>query len=195
MRVGYVRTSLHELTPENQVRLLKAQGIENIFVDAAVSGIVNAKDRKAFKEMLEFIQMNSADESNEIYVFELSRIGRTFIDVLSTVSELEKQGIKVFSLSPKESWLNTADKSVRSLIMAIFVWVAERERELLVERTKLGIQRARSEGKHIGRPKREINWTDYRKWRKKGLAKTAIARILDIPYATLVARVKADGVE
>ena len=145
MKVGYVRTSLREITPENQIRLLKEKGIDKIFVDSAISGITNAQDRKGFSEMLQYIQMNSEDASNEIWVFELSRIGRTFIDVLTTVSDLEKKGIKVFSLSPKEEWLNTADKSVRELIMAIFAWVAERERDLLIERTKLGIERARGE--------------------------------------------------
>ena len=128
-------------------------------------------------------------------MFELSRIGRTFIDVLTTVSDLEKKGIKVFSLSPKEEWLNTADKSVRELIMAIFAWVAERERNLLIERTKLGIERAREEGKHIGRPQREIDWKEYTKWREKGLSKSAVSRIMDIPYPTLISWIKAEGIE
>ena len=186
MEVGYVRTSLHELVPENQIQALKKKGIEKIFVDPAISGITDAKKRKGFSEMLEYIQLNSTDSNNEIWISELSRIGRTFIDVLTTVADLEKQGINVFSLSPKESWLNTADENIRQLIMAIFIWVAERERDLLVERTKLGMARARKEGKHIGRPPRKIDWKEYKKWREKGLSASAIGRIMDIPYPTLM---------
>ena len=186
MRVGYVRTSLHELVPENQIQALKKEGIEKIFVDPAISGITDARKRKGFSEMLAHIQLNTTDENNEIWIFELSRIGRTFIDVLTTVADLEKQGIKVFSLSPKESWLNTADKNIRQLIMAIFIWVAERERDLLVERTKLGIARARQEGKHIGRPQRKIDWKEYKKWREKGLSMSAISKVMEIPYPTLM---------
>ena len=197
MKVGYVRTSLKDSTPENQIRFLIEKGIdrERIFVDPAISGITNARDRKGFKDMLQYIQMQSTDESNQVYVYELSRIGRTFFDVLATVSDLEKRGIQVHSLSPKEEFLNSTDRNARQLILAIFVWVAERERDLLVERTKLGIERARAEGKHSGRPARKINWTEYKKWRRKGLSKTTVARIMDIPYPTLIARVKAEGVE
>jgi DNA invertase Pin-like site-specific DNA recombinase len=42
---------------------------------------------------------------------------------------------------------------VRPLLVAIFGWVAEQERTRLIERTKAGIERARREGKRIGRPR------------------------------------------
>lgn len=192
MKVGYARTSLNEMTPENQINILIEAGIkrDHIFVDRAVSGIIDAKKRQAFQEMLRYIQMNSKDDENIIFVFELSRIGRTFIDVLTTIYDLEKEGIRVFSLSPKESWLNTTDKNIRQLIMAIFAWVAERERELLVERTKLGIERARAEGKRIGRPPKEINWKEFDAWKDKGLNTSAISRIMDVPYPTLIVKAK-----
>jgi DNA invertase Pin-like site-specific DNA recombinase len=42
-------------------------------------------------------------------------------------------------------------------MLAIFSWIAERERENLSEQTRAEVARARNEGKHIGRPFREIN--------------------------------------
>ncbi len=75
-------------------------------------------------------------------------------------------------------------------MLAIFRWVAERERENLSERTKAGVSRARGEGKHIGRPFREINWRKVEELREKGLSWSAIARVMDVPYPTLV-RAKA----
>ncbi|MGC8618844.1 MAG: recombinase family protein [Thermoplasmata archaeon] len=72
--------------------------------------------------------------------------------------------------------------------MAIFSWVAEREREMLIERTKNGLERAKKEGKKLGRPAREINWKEVEKYREKGISYSAISRILDIPYPTLIRR-------
>ena len=63
--------------------------------------------------------------------------------------ELDRLGVWV--LSARESWLDT-DSPVRPLLVAIFGWVAEQERTRLIERTKAGLERARREGKRLGRP-------------------------------------------
>ena len=55
------------------------------------------------------------------------------------------------------SCMQTTDRSIRNLMLAIFSWIAERERENLSEWTKSGVARARIEGKYIGRPLREVN--------------------------------------
>jgi len=81
----------------------------------------------------------------------------------------EECGIIVWSLSPKEAWTQTTDRSIGNLMLAIFSWVAERERENLSERTKAGVARARDEGKHIGKPFREINWRKVDEYRAKGI--------------------------
>ena len=191
--IGYVRTSRKDEIHENQIHAIQEKtGKIRIFEDLGVSGIEIAKSRKGFAEMLGYIEENDV---NKLYVFELSRIGRTFIETLETVNQLEQQGITVISVSPKEGWLSVEDKSIRQLIMAIFAWVAERERENLIERTKAGIDRARSEGKHIGRPLKKIDWKEYKKWRAKGLSKSAIGRIMDIPYPTLINHIQMEKIE
>ena len=70
------------------------------------------------------------------------------VGAIQTVLELDLLGIIVMSL--REPWLDTAGP-VRSLFVAIFGWVAEQERERLRERTKAGLERARRQGKRIGR--------------------------------------------
>jgi putative DNA-invertase from lambdoid prophage Rac len=54
-------------------------------------------------------------------------------------------------LSVREGWLDTTGP-VRPLLVAIFGWVAEQERTRLIERTKAGLERARRQGKRLGRP-------------------------------------------
>jgi putative DNA-invertase from lambdoid prophage Rac len=55
-------------------------------------------------------------------------------------------------LSVREPWLDTSG-AVRPLLVAIFGWVAERERARVLERTKAGLARARAQGKRLGRPR------------------------------------------
>ena len=125
---------------------LLAQGVPNdqIFIDTAISGTTPASDRPGFHALLEDVRSHE-HEVKPLYVFEISRIGRSFLETLDVVRGLEEEcGIIVLSLSAKEAWTQTTDRSIRDLILAIFSWVAERERENLSERTKAGVARARN---------------------------------------------------
>lgn len=192
MKIGYVRTSTSDQNPENQIRLLMDEGVPEacIFVDHGVSGTVPVERRPGYSRMEEFIESHAV---KTLYVFEISRLGRSFIDTLMRVIELEEKGIQVWSLSPAESWTRIESKSLRDLMLMIFSWVAERERENLSERTKAGLARARAEGKQLGRPNREIPWKTVEKYRKKDISISAISRILDIPYSTLYQKYQERG--
>lgn len=175
--------SREDQNPENQIQLLIKEGVhaENIFVDK-LSGITNMQDRPGFSDLMTFL---SGETEVILYVFEISRIGRSFLDTLSTVNTLEKSGVRVWSLSPAESWSRIEDRKLRDLMLSIFSWVADRERESLIERTKLGLERARAEGKCLGRPVRKLPTSRIKELRDKKISLAAISRILDIPYSTL----------
>ena len=186
--IAYLRVSKKEENIENQREAIKKFANEElIFFEDIISGSTKAEERKGFKEMLEYIEKMRPEK---LYVYEISRLGRSMIETISIIQKLEKSLI-VIPVSEKERWLTTTDRSVRNLIMAIFSWVAERERELLIERTKNGIERARKEGKKLGRPAREIDWKKVSDFRNKGISYSAISRILDVPYSTLI-RKKSD---
>lgn len=151
-----------------------------------MSGTVPAFERFGFHALLDYIR-TPGHEITTLYVFEISRIGRSFLETLDVVLRLEEEcGVIVWSLSPKEAWTQTTDRPIRNFMLAIFSWVAERERGNLSERTKAGVARARGEGKHIGRPFRDINWRKVDEYREKGLSWSAISRVMDIPYSTLI---------
>ena len=82
------------------------------------------------------------------------------------------------------------DLEIRKLIIAILSWVAERERELLRQRTKEGMARAKAEGKHVGRPPKPIDWRRVDELRKKGVSYRDISKIIEVPYSTLLRRIK-----
>lgn len=112
-------------------------------------------------------------------------IGRSFLDTLFLVNNFEKRGIRVWSLSPAESFMQIQDTNMRQLILAVLSWTAERERESLIERTQAGLARARAEGKKLGRPVRKMPVSRIKELRDKKISLSAISRILDIPYSTL----------
>ncbi len=188
-KVGYARTSRKDENITNQILAIRERaGDIPIFADAGVSGIVPAADRPQFKKMIGYLEEHKG-EVKELWVFEISRIGRSFLETLELVLRLESEGIRIKSVSPKESWLDIDDPSIRQLIFTLFSWVADREREYLVERTKAGQERARSEGKIIGRPKKEINWKEFDKYREKGLSYAAISRLMNISYPGLLKKI------
>ena len=90
-------------------------------------------------------------DGEALVVSKLDRLGRDAIDVIATIRMLAERRIKVVvhALGGVEL-TSTAGK----LLLTMLAAVAEMERDLLIERTNAGIARARSEGKHIGRPRK-----------------------------------------
>src|SRR6059058_5291292 len=156
---GYLRVSTEEQTILNQKMVLQKWAGEHgyqvidFFEDSAVSGKIPAIKRKAFQELLELVRVAPIDA---ILVYELSRVGRTFWDTLDAIKAIEEYA-PLISCSPRESFLQTTEPGVRKLMIGILTWVAEREREMLVQRTKDGMSRARASGKGIGRPPKVLD--------------------------------------
>jgi DNA invertase Pin-like site-specific DNA recombinase len=185
--LGYARTSTSKQEIENQLIALKEIGVqpENIYFDDGVSGSSNAKNRKQFKKVFEMIQNK---EVSTLYVFELSRIGRSAGDTIRLFIEIEQYGTQIISLNPQESWTKFSNNSmngIRNIFISMFAWFAEIEKNCLSERTKLGLDRARKEGKVIGRPEKEPDKKEVLKLHGNGLKPAQIARAMKIPYTTL----------
>lgn len=145
---GYARVSTGQQTTENQ-RLELAQSGYQIepdfwFADEGVSGKVAANQRPAFNRMLSQVR-----KGETVVVSKLDRIGRDAIDVLQSVRLFAERGIKVIVLQLGNTDLTSA---AGKLLLTMLAAVAEMERDLLVERTQAGLQRAKAEGKTLGRP-------------------------------------------
>ena len=155
--------------------------ILDYFEDSSISGKTAAIGRKGFQELLKIVALESVDA---VLVYELSRVGRTFWDTLEAIKAIEQYS-PLISCSPRETFLQTTEPSIRKLMLGILTWVAERERELLVQRTKDGIIRAKSVGKHIGRPRKVLNPADLISHLSQNKSKLRIARELGVSKATL----------
>lgn len=155
-RIRYLTPSKKDQNLETQVQQLELEGIarKNIFVDKQVTGKTSVFDRPALSEMLHYIKTYNF---STLFVYELSQIGRSFLNTLEIVQKLETEfHVIVRSLPPRETWTQTTDRSIRTLILAIFTWVVELGRESVSERTKKGLAKARNEGKSFGHLFKEL---------------------------------------
>ncbi len=145
---GYGRVSTGQQTTANQRLELEQAGYQidpdSWFADEGVSGKVAANQRPAFKRMLGQIR-----KGETLVASKLDRMGRDAIDVLQTVRHLAERGIKVVVLQLGNTDLTSA---AGKILLTVLAAVAEMERDLLIERTQAGLQRAKAEGKTLGRP-------------------------------------------
>lgn len=189
---AYLRVSTEEQTVQNQKLALEKWAQSNnyqildFFEDSAVSGKVPATQRRGFQDMLELVKTAGIDA---VLVYELSRVGRTFWDTLDAIKVIE-QYAPLVSCSPRESFLQTTEPGVRKLMIGILTWVAERERDMLVQRTKDGMARAKMAGKGIGRPQKVIDKDHLITLLAENRSKAKIAKKLGISRVTLYKELK-----
>jgi len=194
---GYLRVSTEEQTVSNQQIAIKKWSLENnyqildFFIDPATSGKIPATKRQGFRDMLDLTRTEQIDA---IIVYELSRVGRSFWETLDAIKAVE-QYAPLISCSPKESFLQNTDASIRKLMLGILTWVAEREREMLIQRTKDGMSRARQFGKKIGRPKKTFDKDQLIQYLSENLPKGTIAERLGVSKATFYKELRRLSVE
>lgn len=184
----YLRVSKKGQHPENQMpdltRIAAARGLT--IVDTIVEKRSGAKrERAGLKQLL---QGAHEGRYTHVIVWSLDRLGRTMKGVIETVEKLDALNVRI--ISHQESWLSL-DGPTRPLLLAIFAWVAQMERERIIERTEAGIETARANGKTIGRPRVSVDLDEAFKLRKQGLSIEATAKQLGCGVGTLCRALKA----
>lgn len=153
---GYGRVSTDDQTCQNQ-RLVIESKYPSIrwYQDEAVSGTVPAVQRPALSKVMEL-----AGSGDTVVVAAIDRLGRNTIDVLSTVEAFKGNGVKVISL--RENFdLSTP---FGEFMLTMLAGLSKLERENIKARQLAGINRAKAEGKALGREK-TINDTQVAQWR------------------------------
>ncbi len=145
MKYGYTRTSTKDKQDDDlQRRALLDTGVDakQIFFDQ-VSGSREAKTRAGWANLDDRLC-----KGDEVIVWRIDRIGRSMIDVITTVKNLLDRGIEVRSLS------DGIDPSTREgrLMLHLMATFAEYERELIQERVQAGVDAAKARGVKFGRP-------------------------------------------
>lgn len=144
---AYCRVSTADQITENQVLEIASAGFNvepHRVVTETISGTVPAAQRPAFATLR--VKLESGDI---LVVTKLDRLGRSALDVTSTVNGLAETGVRVHCLALGGMDLTSA---AGKMTMGVLNAVAEFERDLIVERTHAGLDRARAKGKKLGRP-------------------------------------------
>lgn len=145
---AYCRVSTNEQTTDNQVLELERAGYaletHRIIVET-ISGSVASMERKEFKNLID----NKLEPLDRLIITKLDRLGRNMIDVLATIEMLKIKQIELVCLQVGNIDLNSASGK---LFLNVFAMVAQFEKDLLKERTKAGLERAKAQGKQLGRP-------------------------------------------
>ena len=159
--IAYLRVSTDDQTCENQHRQVEHRfKVDKWFTEEGVSGAVAAAARPAMSALLSY-----AREGDTVVVVAIDRLGRNTIDVLSTVEALQTKGVSVVSI--REGFdLSTACGKLMLTMMAAF---AQMERSNMKARQLAGLERARAEGKALGRTK-TIDDAEVAQWRSSNSA-------------------------
>lgn len=144
---AYCRVSTLEQNTENQRREIEAAGFAikpQRLIEEHISGSVATSERPGFIRLLDRME-----DGDVLIVTKLDRLGRNAMDIRKTVELLAVSDIRVHCLALGGVDLTSpAGKMTMQVISA----VAEFERDLLLERTHAGIERAKASGKRLGRP-------------------------------------------
>lgn len=141
-KIGYARVSTDDQNLDLQRDALSAAGCVDVY-EEKISG--KSRERPQLASCLRALRTGDT-----LVVWRLDRLGRSLVDLISIVNELEKRGIGFESLSEK---IETSSPAGR-LIFHVFGSLAEFERSLTRERTMAGLQAARARGRCGGRPQK-----------------------------------------
>jgi len=187
-KIGYARVSTQHQDEDSQCRILLGHvSQECIFVDK-VSGKIPASSRPGYKALLNYLDTHPG--VTELYIFELSRLGRNYPDSISTMLNLEERGVRVISLSDKEAFINEISNiTMRRMMLSFMLSMAEMEREKIQERVKAGLDAAQARGVKLGQPKKDIDVQKVQEMRESGKTLQEIAAELGVHENTLRNRI------
>lgn len=154
--IGYTRVSTSDQgAGSQQHEIEKRHRVDRWFSDDAVSGATRAAERPGFADLLKYVR-----EGDTVVVYAIDRLGRNTMDVLETVEHFKAEGVAVVSTREGFDLSTPMGKAMLTMLAA----VAELERSNIKARQMAGIERARAEGRALGRPA-SIDQGEVRAWR------------------------------
>lgn len=147
----YHRVSTVDQHPELARKELRAAAKRHgvrVALEVEETGSGSNNDRPGFIRVMDAARRGRIDT---LLVWKLDRFGRSALDLLTHLRELESLGVRFVAITQGIDIRPGGDATSR-LLLTMLTAVSEFERDLIVERTKLGLERARRAGKQIGRP-------------------------------------------
>jgi DNA invertase Pin-like site-specific DNA recombinase len=183
MRIGYARVSTRDQNLEMQLGALNKAGCERIFTDKLNGAQV---ERPGLKEALSHLR-----EADTLVVWKLDRLGRSVKGLVDLVNELEAKKVHFQSVTDGVDTKTPAGR----FFFHVMASLAQMERELILERTRAGLEAARLQGR-VGGRKRQMTDGKVQAARKllaSGTPPYEVAHSLGVSVPTLYRWVPASS--
>lgn len=158
-------------------RLCTARGWEPVWHRERESAV---KDRPEWRAVVESARRGQVQA---VVVWALDRIGRSRVQVAHDLAELGRFRVAIASV--QDGWLDQPVGPLRDLLIQVMGWVAEGERQRLIERTRAGLARAAARGRKGGRPRRGIS--------SQGISRALALRQMGASWETAAAALVREG--
>ncbi|NEW66526.1 recombinase family protein [Carnobacteriaceae bacterium zg-84] len=188
MKYGYIRVSTKEQNIDRQLTAMYKEGIakKQIYIDKMSGRDFN---RVAYKRMIKRVK-----KGDEIVIKSIDRLGRNYDEILEQwrylvrEKEVDIRVIDLELLNTKSSFDNNiTGRFISDLVLQILSYIAQVERENMLQRQKEGIIEAKKKGVQFGRPKKELpaNFEDvYQQWNLNKLNTREAAQLLGVAKTT-----------
>ena len=189
MIYGYIRVSTDQQSTSNQkFEINRYAASHNIQIDKWVEETISS--RKPLNKRKLGSLLAELKDGDILISTEISRLGRSLLEVMGILQHCLAQNCQIWTL--KENYKLGSDIASKVLAFA-FGLSAEIERQLISDRTKMSLDKLKSQGKHLGRPfgakskslKLSKNTKKVKDLMAKGLPKAQIARLLGVDKLTL----------
>ena len=183
-KIGYARCSTAHQSIDSQVDDLRAAGCEEVFFEK-VSSTTTFDKRHQLRACLSMLR-----EQDQLVVAKLDRLGRSQVEVINRLNDLQQQGIHVKTL---DGLIDTqALGNMAPLVVGLLTGLSEVERSLIQERTRESVEHRRKTGGNLGgRPKTNAKKESLvLRLRKEGESYRSIKEQTGLALATITRIVK-----
>lgn len=148
-KIGYARVSSTGQNLARQIELLKNAGATKIFTEKQSGAEI--KNRPKLLEMLDYIR-----EEDIVIVAELDRLGRNTKNLDYIINTIQNKGasLQILNLPTTQTQDPNLNRLLNNLILELYKYIAETERQKIKERQKQGIELAKQQGKYKGRKRK-----------------------------------------
>lgn len=198
--VAYLRVSSSQQDIDSQkLALMEYAHREKLVIDQFIQVEISSRKIKQHTDLKALITV--MESGDLLLVSELSRIGRSVAQIIMTIDQLIRQGVRFIAIK-ENIHINGQHDLQSKMLVTMFGLLAELERDLISRRTKEGLVNAKAKGKKLGRPKGKKSKSKLDgqeaqivEWMDKKISRASIARLLGVAPSTLHQFVKERNLE
>ena len=183
MKYIYARTSTTDQNVDQQAAYLQRTHADAKIIKEQASG--KSLDRPEFNKL-----KSNLKSGDSVVVLSVSRLGRNTVEVLEFIECMKKRAVNV---NVDDLGGLDVTSSTGKLVLTTLAAVAEMQRDEILDKQRIGIERAKSEGKYRGRvasPETSRKCEEALSYVEAGLSKEKAAKAVGIGVATLYRHLK-----